>query len=194
MLSRHKQTRAAASRDIEVPGIFDRNREIKALRPEVRQFALESEYALADDEVQGDLPLVVTPEVTLWLVALVRDILVVRLWQGGMTHVAETISVEQIIAIDASFDEQGRGWLTLHQRSRTVEFDSVLWPNPFGLQLAVRNLGLSSQAAKVKRLQRVLLHGDRATTRSNSGRARRFGKFSRASGMLRQALSNPTTR
>lgn len=158
VLSAHTQARGAAGRDIEIAGIFDRNREIRELRPEVRQFALDSEYALADDEIQGDMPLLVTPEVTLWLVALVRDVLVVRLWQGGMTHVADTIPVEQLILVDAAVDGEGRGWLTLHQRNRTVEYDAALWPDAFRLQLAARNLGLASQAAKVKRLQNVLLN------------------------------------
>ncbi|SFM91649.1 SAV_2336 N-terminal domain-related protein [Rugamonas rubra] len=143
-------------------GSFDRDQAISLQQAAVRFAALESEPALEDDEVLGDVPLSVRSEGSVWLVVLVRHALVISYTATGMATVSDQVPVEKLVLVDVFRDERGRGWLNFPGRHRAVEFDLLLWPDDAALLRALHNLSLAGQKAKNGRLQRVV--GDRALT------------------------------
>jgi hypothetical protein len=136
-------------------GAFERDKAIVAQREIVREAALRSKYALSDDEVLGDVPLMVEPKRVIWLVGLVRHVLVVGHYDGH-SSVVDVIPVENLVLVDADRGEQGRASLNFLQNNRRVDYDAQLWPVSFKLQQHVKNLGLLGLVAKANRLQRAL--------------------------------------
>jgi hypothetical protein len=136
-------------------GAFDRDKAIAAQREDVRKTALGSSYALGDDEVLGDVPLIVESGRAAWLVGLVRYVLIVE-QRNGHPGIVGAIAIDKLALVDAGTDEEGRAGLNFHQDGRRVEYDARLWPVPFALLQQVRTLGLLGRAAKITRLQRPL--------------------------------------
>jgi hypothetical protein len=157
VLSDHTMGRRLASTPNKTND-FNRDEAILSQRQVVRETALRSEYALADDEVLGDIPLVAKPEGSVWLVGMVRQVLVMS-YMGDGPGIVMAIAVEKLVLVDADKDGQGRGWLNLHQSNRKLEFDTELWRNQFKLQHNVRTLGMRGQAEKNKRLVGALAEG-----------------------------------
>jgi hypothetical protein len=159
ILSRHTRVGLEVSPGRRTGSDRDREnlvREIVLQRPGMKHAALASSFALPDDEVLDDLPLIVSAEESIWIIGLVRHVLFMRRRGSEAAAVAAAIAVEQVVLVEAKTDSGGRGRLHLHQLNHMWDFDTQIWPIPFELQRSVTNLGMLGQQARTDRMLNAL--------------------------------------